>query len=33
MSCRVQNGKAILPNGKESKLFNELIGATRSSTA
>lgn len=28
MSCRVQNGKAILPNGKESKLFKSLVIAT-----
>ena len=30
MSCRIQNGKALLPNGKESKLYKELIGATQS---
>ena len=28
MSCRVQNGKAILPNGKESELFKSLVRAT-----
>ena len=28
MSCRVQNGKAILRSGKESKLFNKLFDAT-----
>ena len=28
MSCRVENGKAILRSGKESKLFNELFEAT-----
>lgn len=30
MSCRVQNGKAILPNGKESELFKSLVRATGS---
>ena len=29
MSCRVQNNKAILPNGKESELFKSLTGATQ----
>jgi len=28
MSCRVENGKAILRSGKESKLFNTLLEAT-----
>ena len=28
MSCRVENGKAILRSGKESKLFNKLFEAT-----
>ena len=24
MSCRIENGKAILPNGKQSKLYDKL---------
>ena len=28
MSCRVQNGVAVLPNGKESELFKSLVRAT-----
>ena len=28
MSCRVQNGKALLPNGKQSELFKKLVSVT-----